>query len=160
MHGERVKTKIGTCLKGSRHYVVVEYNSEWGTVKGNSLDMNSVCYLVRDNLLSWFTAADPCLNNPCGNGGTCVANDVSFSCTCAGSWSGERCESCDIADCDSCSQTRDVCTQCRSGLDLLADGACGKDGQPLTFQFTFLRLFPPHSCVANVAQQNIIVEIS
>ena len=37
-------------------------------------------------------AADPCLERPCLNGGSCSSNGESFSCSCTPEWSGSVCD--------------------------------------------------------------------
>lgn len=36
--------------------------------------------------------ADPCANNPCSNGGTCMVVGDSFQCNCPPNFKGPRCE--------------------------------------------------------------------
>jgi len=38
------------------------------------------------------TCVDPCAPNPCQNGGSCAASGSSFTCTCAGGFTGTTCE--------------------------------------------------------------------
>ena len=37
-------------------------------------------------------SADPCSPDPCQNGGTCSPKDSTFTCTCAGGFTGQHCE--------------------------------------------------------------------
>ncbi|XP_072039341.1 uncharacterized protein [Amphiura filiformis] len=48
------------------------------------------------NEMGWrccWHADDPCADNPCNNGGTCVTNaDGTYSCDCTDGWTGDNCE--------------------------------------------------------------------
>lgn len=35
---------------------------------------------------------NPCLPNPCRNGGACYRNGIIFACVCQASWTGVTCE--------------------------------------------------------------------
>ncbi|XP_006871809.1 PREDICTED: neurocan core protein, partial [Chrysochloris asiatica] len=50
--------------------------------------------------------SDPCENNPCLHGGTCVANGTMYGCSCDQGFAGENCEI-DIDDC--------ICSPCENG---------------------------------------------
>ena len=48
--------------------------------------------LNMDVILS-FLSGDPCAQNPCLNGGRCVANTIGgFTCVCITPYTGQRCE--------------------------------------------------------------------
>jgi hypothetical protein len=38
------------------------------------------------------SGSDPCMPNPCQNGGTCTANMTTYTCTCVGGYTGMNCE--------------------------------------------------------------------
>jgi len=40
-----------------------------------------------------ISAKNPCLPNPCRNGGKCNRKGSSYSCSCAKGYTGKRCES-------------------------------------------------------------------
>ncbi|XP_007943679.1 neurocan core protein [Orycteropus afer afer] len=50
--------------------------------------------------------SDPCENNPCLHGGTCMANGTMYGCSCDQGFAGENCEI-DIDDC--------ICSPCENG---------------------------------------------
>ena len=67
---------------------------------------------------------DPCLPNPCLNGGTCVVNNDIFTCTCHIDWAGKTCEICiegfgetDLGDCGP-NPTRDLTTIERDDINI------------------------------------------
>ena len=47
-----------------------------------------------NTILNIILKVNPCCNNPCGNGGSCVAVGTSYTCTCPTCYSGSNCQTC------------------------------------------------------------------
>ena len=65
-------------------------------------------------------SADPCLQNPCLNSGTCQPSEPGFECTCSPGWSGDICQT-DIDECswvDPCN-SNGICTNTDGGFQCL-----------------------------------------
>ena len=62
------------------------------------------------------TKKDPCLNNPCQNGGTCTQTEQDFTCVCSPGWQGRLC----IEEGDPCSPN-----PCQNGGE--CSGSTGSD---------------------------------
>ena len=45
-------------------------------------------------IIDWcFIVSDPCISNPCNNGGSCTSNgDNTYTCGCLDMYYGENCE--------------------------------------------------------------------
>ena len=63
-------------------------------------------------------AGDPCEPDPCQNGGTCLAQDDSYLCSCQAGYQGDHCET-DIDECEP-----DPCQNGGTCVDGIADYAC------------------------------------
>lgn len=71
----------------------------------------------------------PCDPNPCMNNGTCtITGPTQFECSCLPNFSGNKCQNCDIKNCQTCSVIDDVCTTCTGGFvpANATTGGCGK----------------------------------
>ncbi len=68
--------------------------------------MNMIEVKTKANILSLLTSGDPCLSNPCGNGGFCEASDdhTQYTCNCGQLWAGPTCTQGKCVTVGSCGQ--------------------------------------------------------
>ena len=66
---------------------------------------------------------DPCIPNPCQNGGSCSLTDEGiYECSCPISHRGPDCTQCTVPNCAQCSQVREgQCEECIPGYSILDD---------------------------------------
>ena len=77
-HVRKIRVKVRNYMK----QIMIIDKSRYGQINENS-NYSSIHYSIVE---------DPCIPNPCLNGGTCSKEGDSYLCQCAEGWNGKNCD--------------------------------------------------------------------
>lgn len=103
----------------------VDVNCNNGTCVDGIEDFTCICDPDFTSA-SCNTSIDDCVNNTCQNEAICIDGVQSYTCECVANFTGEFCELCGLPNCEACSGTPDVCSECEHGFVKTNDSLCGK----------------------------------